>query len=103
MDQPDNQIGNAKADEAYDKELGIFSGNIRILAFKCPGAVKKVIGGSSHSEPDGICHILLDFKPFFADIGNPEINKYAGKSNNSEFQEFDQESLRKIFAHATIV
>jgi len=103
MNYPHDQIGNSQTDKADYQELCIFRGNVGVLAFKSPCAVKKVIRRSRHRKSNGISYILMDLKPFLAYIGGPEIDKNAGESNDAEFDELNQESPRKVFGHTTIV
>ena len=102
MNKPDNQVSNAKPNQADNKKLGILGRYVRVLAPEGPGAVQIIVGRSCCNKPDWIGNVLLDFQPFLTDIGDAKINENPGESDDPEFDEFDQECLWEIPAHIRV-
>ena len=66
---------------------------------KSPDAVKQIISTGSNTKSDGIGYVFRNFKPLFANISKPKINKNSGKSDDSEFYKLPEKRPVQILVH----
>jgi len=91
MDQENDYVCQSKPYQADDKKLGVFPCHFRVLAAERPGTVQEVIGGGSQYKAAGISHVLLHLQPLLAGVGYAKVYKDARKTDDTKFDEFDQE------------